>query len=153
MSKTRKPKEPKKSLVSIWCKIYTNNFSDEMINKMATGQEIYDFLMKDSGNCFDDKGNLITGDLNLWYLGCNEKFGGLIYKDRKWLWGFGQASFGYVEMFIYSVYLDGLFTNDQHETLICKVKEGRVIGDMYQIKDYLICRKDGKLWINQNRKT
>jgi len=151
-NKPRKQKEPKKSLVSIWCKIYTNNFSEEMINRKVTGQEIFDFLMKDSGNCFDDKGNLIPGDLNLWYLGCNEKFGGLIYKDKNWTWSFGEASFEYVEMFIYSAYLDGMFTTNQYETLICKVKEGRLIGDMYRIKDYLICRREGRPWINQNQK-
>lgn len=152
MGKTGKPMEPKKSAVSIWCKIYTNNFSEEMINRMATGQEIFDFLMEDSGSCFDDQGNKIPGDLNLWYLGCNEKYGGLVYKDNIWSWGFGGASFDYVEMFIYSAYLDGMFSNGQYETLICKVKEGRFIGDMYRIKDYLICRREGKPWkVNINK--
>ena len=41
--------EYKKVFVSIYCKIYTDNFSEEMVNRMATGNEIYEFLMKDAG--------------------------------------------------------------------------------------------------------
>ena len=43
--------EPKKVFVSIYCKIYTDCFSLNMFNRMATGQEIYDFLMRDAGLC------------------------------------------------------------------------------------------------------
>jgi hypothetical protein len=73
----------KKVFVSIYCKIYTDNFSEEMVNRLATGTEIYEFLMKDAGQCFDESGNLIPGDCNLWYLGCNEKFGHLQLDDLK----------------------------------------------------------------------
>ena len=40
----------KKVFVSIYCKIFTDSFSDEMINRMATGDgDLFDFLMKDAG--------------------------------------------------------------------------------------------------------
>ena len=46
--------EPKKVFVSIYCKIYTDCFSLDMFNRMATGQEIYEFLMRDAGLCEDE---------------------------------------------------------------------------------------------------
>ena len=36
--------EPKRVKVSIYCKIFTDCFSEEMLDKMATGDEIYEFL-------------------------------------------------------------------------------------------------------------
>ncbi len=131
--------------MSIYCKIYTENFSDEMTGRMATGKEIYDFLMKDAGQCFDFDDNLIPGDCNIWYLGSNEKFGSLQYNDRKWRWRFGKSSFDIVEDFVRTVYDDGLFTTEQYENLIAKIEEGRQIGDMYKIRDYRAprgCAKD-----------
>jgi len=134
----KQQREPRRELVTIWCKIYTENFSNEMNDRMATGQEIYDFLMKDSGDCFDDDGQLIPGDCNLWYLGSNEKFGNLVYKDKTWNWGFGGSSFDIVEDFVRTVYEDGLFTEEQYRDLMSRIKEGRKIEDMYSITDYLV---------------
>ena len=128
----------KKAPVSIWCKIYTNNFSEEMTNRVATGEEIYDFLTEDSGNCFDDDGNMIKGDINLWYLGCNEKFGEMRYGYRVWRWGMGEASFLNVMLFCSWLYMDGFFTRNQFEALIAKIEEGHAIGDMYRIRDHLV---------------
>ena len=122
----------KRAYVSIYCKIYTNNFSDEMIDKYATGKEIYNFLLKDANCCLP-----IKGDCNLWYLGSNEKFGDIIYNDRVWHWGWGESSFDTVQEFIDAVYKDGLFTKGQYLKLLAKIEEGRTIGDMYQITDYL----------------
>jgi len=122
----------KRAYVSIYCKIYTNNFSDEMIDRYATGKEIYNFLLKDAKCCLPNK-----GDCNLWYLGSNEKFGDIIYKDRVWHWGWGESSFDTVQEFIDAIYKDGLFTRRQYQNLSAKIEEGRTIGDMYQITDYL----------------
>ena len=41
--------DEKKVFVSIYCKLPEDAFSREMVNQMATGKEIYDFLMKDAG--------------------------------------------------------------------------------------------------------
>ena len=122
----------KRAYVSIYCKIYTNNFSDEMIDRYATGKEIYNFLLKDANCCLP-----IKGDYNLWYLGSNEKFGDIIYNDRVWHWGWGESSFDTVQEFIEAIYKDGLFTKGQYLKLLAKIEEGRTIGDMYQITDYL----------------
>jgi hypothetical protein len=121
-----------KAFVSIYCKIYTENFSQEMIDRYATGKEIYNFLLKDAKCCLP-----LKGDCNLWYLGSNEKFGNIIYKDRVWHWGFGGSSFDTVQAFIDAVYQDGLFTRRQHKYLSAKIAEGRQIKDMYQIGDYI----------------
>ena len=122
----------RKAYVSIYCKIYTENFSNEMLDRYATGKEIYNFLMKDAGFCLP-----LTGDCNLWYLGSNEKFGTIIYKNKTWSWSFGEASFDIVKEFVRAVYDDGLFTEEQYRSLLAKIKEGRQINDMYFIGDYL----------------
>ena len=121
-----------KVYVSLYAKIYTENFSDEMINRYATGEEIYQFLLKDAKCCLP-----LRGDHNLWYLGCNEKFGSIIYRNRFWQWSFGESSFDYVEQFVNAVYQDGLFTERQYQRYLKKIEEGREIGDMYKIADYL----------------
>ena len=138
--------KPNKVFVSIYCKIYTDSFSNEMFNRMATGQEIYDFLMKDAQHCYDNDGNLIPGDCNLWYLGCNEKFGELRYGVKVLSWNFGESSFDRVEQFVSMIYRDGHFTEQQFQMLMGKINEGRLIDNMYDIRDYLICRREGRSW-------
>ena len=122
----------KRAYVSIYCKIYTNNFSDEMIDRYASGKEIYNFLLKDAKCCLP-----VKGACTLWYLGSKEKFGDIIYNDRVWHWGWGESSFDTVQEFIEAIYKDGLFTRRQYLKLLAKIEEGRTIGDMYQITDYL----------------
>ena len=129
--------KPRKAFVSIYCKIYTENFSNKMIEQQATGKEIHDFLLADSGNCFDDHDQLIPGDCNIWYLGSSEKFGSLVYRDKVWNWGFGESSFDTVAEFVEYIYKDGLFTEAQYQNLMAKIEEGRQISDMYAIGDYL----------------
>jgi hypothetical protein len=129
--------KPRKAFVSIYCKIYTENFSDELIDRYATGKEIYDFLMKDAWLCVDKYSDPLPGDANIWYLGSNEKFGSLVYKHKIWNWGFGGSSFDIVTEFVQAIYDDELFTEAQYQNLMAKIEEGRQIGDMYAIGDYL----------------
>ena len=141
----------KKAYVSIYCKIYAENFSNEMIDREATGKEIYNFLLKDAQCCLP-----LRGDINLWYLGCNEKFGSIIYRNRCWNWSFGEASFDNVKGFVNAVYQDGLFTEKQYQRLLGKIEEGQEIGDMYLIGDHLAQKisknknKKGELYVLQN---
>jgi hypothetical protein len=125
-------KAKRKAYVSIYCKIYAENFSNEMLDREATGKEIYNFLMKDAGLCLP-----LHGDSNIWYLGSNEKFGNIVYKDKTWRWSFGEASFDIVKEFVRAVYDDGLFTEEQYRNLLAKIREGCQISDMYFIGDYL----------------
>jgi len=140
-----------KAYVSIYCKIYAENFSNEMIDREATGEEIYQFLLKDAKCCLP-----LRGDINLWYLGSNEKFGSIIYRNRNWKWSFGESSFDNVEQFINAVYQDGLFTEKQYQRLLKKIEEGRGIGDMYLIGDHLAQKisnnkkRKGELYVLQN---
>jgi len=117
-----------------------------MVNRMATGTEIFKFLMKDAGLSFDEEDHLIPGDCNLWYLGCNEKFGCLRVKDRIMEWDFGESSFDRVESFISLIYLEGVFSEEQYQTLMDKIKEGRQVDNMYDIPQYLIAKREGKPW-------
>jgi hypothetical protein len=136
----------KKVFVSIYCKIYTDNFSDEMVNRMATGDEIYEFLMKDAGQCFDDSDNIIACDCNLYYLACCEKFGHLQLEHMIWKWSFGGSAADHVEAFVSTLYRKKLINEDQFNTLIVKINESRQINSMYNIGKYLICKRDGIPW-------
>lgn len=138
--------EQERVFVSIYCKIFADTFSGDMEKKFATDEEIFEFLMRDAHQCYDDDENLIPGDCNLWYLGCNEKFGFLTYQDKSWRWSFGESSFRIVEEFIRTIYKDGHFTEQQFQTLMDKIQEGRLIDNMYDIKDYLICEREGRSW-------
>jgi hypothetical protein len=131
---------------SIYCKIYTDNFSNEMVDRMATGAEIYDFLLKDAGQCFDTDDEQIPGDLNIWYLGCCEKFGHLQLDDRKWRWSFGESSFDTVQEFAAALLFDSLICPVQYQRLVSKIEEGRLIDNIYRIRDYLICKREGIAW-------
>jgi len=143
--------EEPRVFVSIYCMVFDHEFSEEMFNKWATGKEIYDFLMKDAGLCMDDNGQLIPGDCNLWYLGCNEKSGCLKYKDKVFQWDFGESSFARVITFVSMIYKDHIFTNEQFSNLFDKILEGRQIDCIYDIKDYLVAQKEGKAWTKTKR--
>ena len=125
------------AFVSIYCKIYTENFSDEMICREATGTEIYDFLMEDAGIYANETSGPLSGDANIWYLGTNEKRGNLIYQKQTWTWGYGESSFEIVTDFIRTIYDDGLFTDEQYLNLMAKIEEGAQIKDMYAIGNHL----------------
>ena len=142
-------KENRKVFVSIYCKIYTDNFSEEMVNREATGNEVYEFLMKDAGQCFDESGNLILGDCHIWYLGCNEKFGHLALEYDLWSWNIGESSFDKVQAFVSMLFKKGLVSIQQYQTLMDKVAEGRRINNMWDIKDYLICKREGRSWVKR----
>ena len=139
----------KKIFVSIYCKIYTDSFGTEMVNVYATGQAIYEFLMKDAGQCFDEDGKLIPGDCRLWYLGCNEKFGHLALEYDLWSWNIGESSFDHVQEFVLMLYEKKVVSEKQYRALMDKIDEGREIDNMYDIKDYLICKREGRVWIKR----
>ena len=142
-------KEDRKVFVSIFCKIYTDNFSEEMVNRLATGTEIYEFLLRDAQQCFDENRQLIPGDCNLWYLGCNEKFGHLALQYDLWSWNIGESSFDKVQAFVSMLFKKGLVSMQQYQSLMDKIDEGRLINNMYDVKDYLICKIEGRSWIKR----
>ncbi len=142
-------KEDRKVFVSIFCKIYTDNFSEEMVNRQATGQEIYEFLMRDARQCVDSNGEPIPGDCHLWYLGCNEKFGHLALEYDLWSWNIGESSFDNVEAFVSMLYQNKLISGIQFHALMGKIAEGRQIDNIYHIRDNLICKRDGTPWVKK----
>lgn len=145
--------EPKRVFVSIYCKIFTDCFSLDMFNRMATGQEIYEFLKRDAGLCEDEHNGYekIPGDCNIWYLGCNENFGCLKYEDKVFIWDFGESSFARVTIFIGMLFKEGIFTIEQFRNLFDKILEGRQIDCMYDINDYLLAKRVGKPWTKTKR--
>ena len=139
----------KKVFTNIYCKIYTDNFSEEMVDRLSTGDEIYDFLMKDADQCFDESGNLTPGDCHLWYLGCNEKFGRMQLDDKVWSWSYGESSFDNPEAFVSTLYQKKLISGFQFHTLMDAIDEGRRIDNMYHIRDFLICKRNGIPWVKR----
>ena len=93
--------------------------------------------------------HVIPGDCNLWYLGCNEKFGHLALEYDLWSWGFGESSFDNVEAFVSTLYQKKLISGMQFHTLMGKIDEGRQIDNMYHIRDYLICKRNGIPWVKK----
>ena len=136
----------RKVFTSIYCKLYNYSFDDKMNDRLATGQEIYEFLMEDANQCFTEDGQIIPGDVNLWYLGSNEKWGFMVVEDAIWTWRHGESSFDTVLAFVIELNTLGIITNEQYQILIDKIDEGRLIDNMFDIADYLICKRDGKQW-------
>jgi hypothetical protein len=126
-----------KVFVSIYCKVFDDVFSDEMRNRVVTGNNICEFLMKDAQLCLDENGNPIPGDCNLWYLGCTDNSGQIRYSQKLWRWKKGESSFDTVEDFVSSLYVDNLITKQQFEILKDKIMEGRCMGNVSDIRIYL----------------
>ena len=120
-----------------------------MVNRQATGTEIYEFLLRDAQQCFDSNEEPLPGDCNLWYLGCNEKFGHLGLGYDLWSWNSGESSFDKVQAFVSMLFKKGLVSMQQYQTLMDKIAVGRLIDNMYDIKNYLICKKERRLWDNR----
>jgi|WetSurSiteA1Bulk_404760.scaffolds.fasta_scaffold00195_32 hypothetical protein len=141
--------EKKKVEVFIGCKIGTENYP--YFEEEATGDQIVEHLLSDCAYAHDEVGNIIPGDLCIWYLGSNEKFGELYIKDGslewKWEWGFGESNFEYVTKFIKRLLMQEVITKEQCRKLMDAIEIGKTIGDMYEIGNYLEIVSAGKRWI------
>lgn len=135
----------KEVFISMSCKVYTHTID---LYGMFRGLEIFNFLMSDAGCTFDLNEEIISGDCNMWYFGCNEKFGAIEYglnsneeTTHKLHWGFDESSFDNVEKLVKFLYDEGVISTDHFRILSNKIEEGRKIGDMYEIAKYLIEKK------------
>ena len=45
------------------------------------------------------------------------------------------------------LYLDKLITDEQYQTLLSKIEEGKEFDCIYDLKDYLIAKREGKHWV------
>ena len=141
--------EPEKVFIYIRCKVHDVPLSDEMINRVVSGTEIYDFLMKDAQFCLDDNGGPIPGDCNIYYLGFIESSGQLCFSQNEWHFKSGEGSFNIIEEFLTKLYEQDIFNARQYYTLLDKVIEGRRIETVTELKNYLICKRDGIPWVNR----
>ena len=139
----------RKVFTSIYAKIYLDTFGEGMADRLATGAEIYEFLMQDANLCVGEDGRIIPGDINLWYLGCNEKFGFMVLEDAIWTWDPGESSFDIPLAYVIELNTLGVITNDQFQILVDQIDEGRLIDNMYDIGKYLLCKQLDNTW---NRK-
>jgi hypothetical protein len=146
--------EKKKVEIFIGCKIGTENYP--YFEGKKTGDEIVEHLLSDCGYAWENDDSLeggheIPGDLCIWYLGTNEKFGELYIKDSdlewKWEWGFGESNFGYVTKFVKRLLAQQVITKEQCRKLMDAIEIGKTINDMYEIPAYLETVAKGKKWI------
>jgi len=140
----------KKICATIYCKIGTDNYPFFEKDNI-TGDEIVDHLLSDCGYAYLEDGKKIPGDLCVWYLGTNEKFGSIYLQidnlEWDWQWGFGESNFDCVTKFVNIMKNKEIITNDQYQKLKEVIKIGKTIGDMYLIPHYLQTIKEGKKWI------
>jgi hypothetical protein len=123
-------KNTEKVFVHIYCEVRNGLFSDEFRNVLATGDEIYEFLMRDAQICLDDKGDPVPGDSNILYLGLTDGFGQMIVEQKDWRWSPGESSFDIIEEFVSTLYDDNLIFKSQWKALMDKIQEGRLIKSM-----------------------
>ena len=121
--------EKKYVFVHLYCDFH-GLFSDELRNVLATGDEIYEFLMRDAQICLNEKGDPVPGDSNILYLGLTDGFGQMIVEQKDWKWSPGESSFDIVEEFVSTLYDGNLITKCQLRELIDKIQEGRLIKSM-----------------------
>lgn len=148
--------EPKKVTASIYCKMGCENYPI-FEEENTTGDKIVEHLLSDCGYAWiNDESNKeggysIPGDLCIWYLGSNEKFGGIYLKiddlEWEWEWGFGESNFGYITEFVDVLKEYQIITSEQYSKLENAIKIGKTINDMYLIPEYLQTIKEEKKWI------
>ena len=148
---------PRKVFVRIYCKIFCDQFPDEDFTrgKEATGNEIYEFLVRELGYANDpDTDDTIPGDHAIWYLGSNEKFGILQVGELVSEWSFGESCWDRVFVFLHLLHTKGIFTEAQFSHLIDLTAEGsEAFDDMYQIPAYLKAKHSGQKWIKKQTDT
>jgi hypothetical protein len=141
--------EPEKVFVSIRCKVHDNSISNEMRNRVVTGDEVFDFLRKDAQLCLDDNGELLPGDCNIYYMGFIESSGQLCFSQNHWYYKSGECSFNIIEEFISKLYEEDILNSRQYYTLLDKVIESRRIETVTELKNYLICKRDDIAWAHR----
>jgi len=146
-----------KAFCRIYCKIYCDEFPDDGFNegKLATGDEIYEFLSQQLGYATEpETEEIIPGDYALWYLATNEKFGVLGINEMISEWSFGESSWDRVLGFLHLLNNKAIITVAQYVHLISLVQEGmNSFDDMYEIPNYLKAKRDGLPWIKKQTDT
>lgn len=134
----------------IYCKIYTDCY-DYLFGDNKSSDDLYNHLASDANMAMDNSGNPILGDKNIWYLGCNEKFGNIVIKlddgsEFDVSWGYGESSFQNVRDMLTFCNTHGIFTKEQSSHLLSLIEEGEKINGMYEISNYLVAKRDNIKW-------
>ena len=148
------PPNQAKAFVRIYCKIFCDDFPDHGFTKgkVATGDEIYDFLSKPLNYAFDiETDKPIPGDYAIWYLATNEKGGILQVNEQSSEWSFGESNWERVNSFLYILHETEILSDQQYDHLMSITEEGQNAFDsMYDIPLYLKAKHSGKEWIRTN---
>ena len=140
-----------KVTVSIYCKIFTDSYP--VLEGEVTGDQIVNHLLSDCGGVWEEDdspegAHQIPGDPCIWYLGTNEKRGEVSLTIAKntweWKWGYGGANFKRVIKFIDILRSHQVITRAQYRQLKEAIEVGKTIGDMYEIRNYLKRKREGK---------
>jgi hypothetical protein len=107
--------------------------------------------MSDANACYDEAGNMITGDKCIWYLCTNEKVGYIFLKTDIYAlelkWAIGDSNPKTIKKFIEILQEQNLIDDRQYALLMQEISIAKTLGDMYEIPNYLKTIKDGKKWI------
>jgi hypothetical protein len=137
----------KTAQVNMYCKLYTDVFPPFYHGECAAGYQIMEFLLDDCGHAFGSAGQILKGDLNLWYLATNEKVGVLSINGEERSWKWGGSSWMNVLWFVVKLRKLGVFSKEQAKTLAEKIDEGKQnFNFMYDISKYLEAKEDGTPW-------
>ena len=149
MNEKKQSQETKKFKISIYCKIYAENY--EIFDGEYSGDEIYEHLMRDANCCVNEEGIRIPGDKNIWYLCSNEKHGYLYFKGSSSPyadeWAAGDSSYKIIRKFVDTLLAEEVITEQQYFNLNKEIQIGKLLGDMYQIPAYLKTISENKKWI------
>jgi hypothetical protein len=135
-------------MIDIYCKVGCDQFPEPpWINDLSginpPSQLIYDFLMADCG-CFDN----VSGDHNIWYLCCCEKFGELSVDGKMYSWSFGESSPDIVKDWLNHLHKLNILNDDHHISLLKQIEFARNNFDIhYDIADWFKCKQSGGEWV------
>ncbi len=127
------------------CKVFTDTFDYLNLTEMEE-DDIVTWLLTDSGHASDEDGDMMKGDLNIWYLGTNEKHGGITVGEQTWEWGICGACWSNVSEMITALREEGMSIDNCKKLLAAYFEGASNFTTMYDIGDYLRVKENGAEW-------
>ncbi len=136
---------------SCYCKIYDDKFPNKhMYNSLVSETDIVDFLLSDAECNYDYNGEKLFGNHNIWYLATCDDFGyiNINKKSPSLSWRAGGSSWTYIKDMILDFSEAGMNPINTKRLNKVIIEGMRAFDSMYNIKDYLISKKNNEVWIH-----
>lgn len=132
------PPDMRRCFVNVYTDIFNGSFPTRMTNRLATGDELYAFLVSDACLCWSEElGRFLRGDAVLWHLGLSPGYGCLICDSHHFVWAAGQASFDLIRQFVDALHADHVFNPSQHQKLNHMIRQARGFGSLADLRSHL----------------